>query len=169
MDLGLSVLWATCNVGASSPSDYGGYYAWGETKTKSSYTEENSKTYNVDLPDISGDPAYDAAAANWGSGWRMPTKEELDELVDKCDWQWTTQRGHNGCKVTGPNGNSIFLPAAGWRFGTSYVDGSNGCYWSSTSYGSDNHVTCLGFYDGGHYVVSDDRHYGYGVRPVSDK
>ena len=169
VDLGLSVLWATCNVGASSPSDYGNYYAWGETKTKSSYTEENSKTYNVDLPDISGDPKYDAATANWGEGWRMPTKEELEELVDKCDWQWTTQRGHNGYKVTGPNGNSIFLPAAGWRFGISTIDGSNGLYWSSTPYGSDTRASKLSFYDGGHYVVSDDRDYGESVRPVLDK
>ena len=171
VDLGLSVLWATCNVGASSPSDYGNYYAWGETKTKSSYTKENSKTYNVDMPDISGEPKYDAATANWGEGWRMPTKEELDELVDKCGWQWTTQGGHNGYKVTGPNGNSIFLPAAGWRAGTSLDrTGGNGYYWSSTPLGgSTQSAYRLYFYSGNHNVDWNYRRFGRSVRPVSDR
>ena len=171
VDLGLSVLWATSNVGASSPSDYGDYYAWGETKTKSSYTEGNSKTYNVVMPDISGEPKYDAATANWGEGWRMPTDEELEELIDKCDWQWTTQGGHNGYKVTGPNGNSIFLPAAGRRYGTSLnYAGGIGHYWSSTPYGSDTlDAYRLGFYSGNHNVFWYGRYGGQSVRPVSDK
>ena len=171
VDLGLSVLWATCNVGASSPSDYGNYYAWGETKTKSSYTEGNSKTYNVVMPDISGEPKYDAATANWGEGWRMPTDEELEELIDKCDWQWTTQGGHNGYKVTGPNGNSIFLPAAGWRFGTSlYYAGDSGLYWSSTPYGSNTLIAYYLFFNSGNHSVDwSNRGYGLSVRPVSDK
>ena len=172
VDLGLSVLWATCNVGASSPSDYGNNYAWGETKTKSSYTEENSKTYNVDMPDISGKPKYDAATANWGGGWRMPTKEELKELVDNCSWQWTSKGGHRGCKVTGPNGSSIFLPAVGWRYRTSldYV-GHVGFYLSSTPYGSNNAQSAYGlrFYDVGHSVDWGDRSRGQSVRPVLDK
>ena len=171
VDLGLSVLWATSNVGASSPSDYGDYYAWGETKTKSSYTEGNSKTYNVVMPDISGEPKYDAATANWGEGWRMPTDEELEELIDKCDWQWTTQGGHNGYKVTGPNGNSIFLPAAGWRLGTSLCFAGGNCvYWSSTPLGSNALIAYyLSFYCGNLNVVWTDRYLGQGVRPVSDK
>lgn len=171
VDLGLSVRWATCNVGASSPSDYGNYYAWGETKTKSSYTEGNSKTYNVDMPDISGEPKYDAATANWGEGWRMPTDEELEELIDKCDWQWTTQGGHNGYKVTGPNGNSIFLPAAGWRVGTSLgIAGDGGNYWSCPPNGSGTLFACGLFFDSGRrLVVWSYRHYGQSVRPVSDK
>ena len=171
VDLGLSVRWATCNVGASSPSDYGNYYAWGETKTKSSYTEGNSKTYNVDMPDISGEPKYDAATANWGEGWRMPTDEELEELIDKCDWQWTTQGGHNGYKVIGPNGNSIFLPAAGWRYGTSLANaGDGGYYWSSTPYGSFTlRAYYLNFFSGRHYVGWFNRYGGRSVRPVSDK
>ena len=171
VDLGLSVLWATSNVGASSPSDYGNYYAWGETKTKSSYTEGNSKTYNVVMPDISGEPKYDAATANWGEGWRMPTKEELEELVDKCDWEWTSQSGRNGYKVTGPNGNSIFLPAAGWRYGTSLDSaGDGGSYWSSTPYGSDT-LSAYGLYfrSGNHNAIWNYRYYGRSVRPVSDK
>ena len=171
VDLGLSVLWATSNVGASSPSDYGDYYAWGETKTKSSYTDGNSKTHNVVMPDISGEPKYDAATANWGEGWRMPTKEELEELVDKCDWEWTSQSGRNGYKVTGPNGNSIFLPAAGWRFGTSLNNaGDNGRYWSSTPYGSNTlGAYYLYFGSGRHGVDWVYRISGQSVRPVSDK
>ena len=171
VDLGLSVLWATSNVGASSPSDYGDYYAWGETKTKSSYTEGNSKTYNVVMPDISGEPKYDAATANWGEGWRMPTDEELEELIDKCDWQWTTQGGHNGYKVTGPNGNSIFLPAAGWRYVSSLNNaGDSGLYWSSTPGGSGTLDSYgLLFFSGGRNVDWSLRYGGQSVRPVSDK
>ena len=171
VDLGLSVLWATSNVGASSPSDYGDYYAWGETKTKSSYTEGNSKTYNVVMPDISGEPKYDAATANWGEGWRMPTKEELEELVDKCDWEWTSQSGRNGYKVTGPNGNSIFLPAAVWRYGTSLNGaGDYGNYWSSTPYGSNTLSAYNLYFNSGDLSVDCYyRNLGQSVRPVTDK
>ena len=171
VDLGLSVLWATCNVGASSPSDYGNYYAWGETGRKSSYTKENSKNYNVDMPGISGDPKCDAATANWGKGWRMSTMTEFKELVDKCDWQWTTQGGHNGYKVTGPNGNSIFLPAAGWRYETSlFYAGDNGGYWSSSPNGSNTQLAYnLYFHSGSHSVDCYYRIIGRSVRPVSDR
>ena len=168
VDLGLSVLWATCNVGASSPSDYGNYYAWGETDTKLIY--KNSRTYNVDMPDISGDPKYDAVTVNWGGGWRMPTNAEFEELVNKCDWEWTSQGGHNGYKVTGPNGNSIFLPAAGRRGGMSLeYAGDNGYYWSSTSDGGAEGAYCLEFGSGNHYVYRYGRYLGQSVRPVSDK
>ncbi len=132
VDLGLSVKWATCNVGASSVSDYGDYYAWGETETKSNYDEDNSVMLGKDSGDISGNADYDAARANWGGAWRLPTEAEIRELVDKCQWEWTTIEGHSGYKVTGPNGNSIFLPAAGCRYGALLINaGKYGNYWIS--------------------------------------
>ena len=169
VDLGLSVKWATCNVGASRPSDYGNYYAWGETTTKSNYGSSNSRTYEVVTGDISGNPSYDAATANWGSGWRMPTKEEFEELLDKCNWQWTSQGGRNGYKVTCPNGNSIFLPATGWRYGTSLdYAGDFGNYWSSTPYGSNSQNAYYLFFSSGyHYVYGNYRFDGQSVRPVT--
>ena len=119
VDLGLSVKWATCNVGANKPEDYGDYFAWGETETKSSYRENNSITYGKNYSDIGGRSRYDAARANWGGTWRLPTKAELEELENKCTWKWTTQNGVNGYKVTGPNSKSLFLPAANIRSGSS--------------------------------------------------
>ena len=169
VDLGLSVLWATCNVGASSPSDYGNYYAWGETKTKSSYMADNSRTDEVIMSDISGNTRYDAATANWGGGWRMPTKEEFEELLDKCNWQWTSQGGRKGYKVTGPNGNSIFLPAAGWRLRTSLISGDGGYYWSSMLDGSYTVPYRLHFRSDSHYVEHGYRDGEHSVRPVLDK
>ena len=171
VDMGLSVRWATCNVGALSPSDYGNYYAWGETMTKSSYEEDNSRTYKMSMGDISGNPSYDAATANWGDGWRMPTKEEFEELEGKCDWQWTTRGGHNGYDVTGPNGNSIFLPAAGWRLGESLYDaGGLGYYWSSTPDGGGAQDACVLLFVSGNFFVGCSSHEGgRSVRPVSDK
>lgn len=153
VDLGLSVKWATCNVGASKPWEYGDYYAWGETETKSDYSWKtykycrgtdtsmtkyckDSKYGTVDNK-TQLDPEDDVAHVKWGGSWRMPTKAERDELVDKCEWSWTTQSGVNGYKVTSKkNGNSIFLPAAGYRGGSSHLAGSYGFYWSSSLYGS---------------------------------
>ena len=132
VDLGLSVKWATCNVGATSPEDFGHCFAWGETSPKDEYTEDNCSIYGKQMNDISGNPQYDAATANWGGDWRMPTEYECDELIDKCKWVWVTVNGVEGCKVTGPNGNSIFLPAGWW----------NAEYWSSEScrYYLNNHL-----------------------------
>ena len=171
VDLGLSVLWATCNVGASSPSDYGNYYAWGETTTKSSYTKASSRTYEVSMGNISGNTRYDAATANWGGGWRMPTKVEFEELVDRCNWQWTSQGDRNGYRVIGPNGNSIFLPAAGLRYETLLIGEDEQClYWSSTPYGSDaQYAYYLLSFSGGHDVSYVSRYKGRSVRPVLDK
>ena len=169
VDLGLSVKWATCNVGATSPEDYGNYYAWGETTTKSSYTRDNSKTYYVKMGDIAGNSSYDAARANWGGNWRMPTKAEMQELIDKCNWTWTTQNGVKCYKVTSKtNGNSIFLPAAGYRFGSSlYYAGSDGYYWSSTPYGNYGiNAYYLFFNSSVHFMDYGNRIYGQSVRPV---
>ena len=171
VDLGLSVKWATCNVGANKPEDYGDYFAWGETSTKSSYTSDNSKTYGKRMNDIRGNSQYDAARANWGGTWRLPTKAELEELKNKCTWRWTTQNGVKGYKITGPNGNSIFLPAAGYRFGSSLNGaGERGRYWSSTPDESGSDSACgLYFSSGSQSVDWGFRDYGRSVRPVSDE
>ena len=170
VDLGLpsGLKWATCNVGASTPGDYGDYFAWGETRTKSEYWSENCSSYGKDWGDIGGNSSRDAARANWGGSWRMPTEAEFQELVDNCTWTWTTQNGKNGCKVTGPNGNSIFLPVAGCRDGDELVDdGEYGYYWSSTPYGSSTDLAYFLSFDEGHQGVDwDFRDYGLSVRPV---
>ena len=181
VDLGLSVLWASCNVGAESPEEYGDYFAWGETTTKSSYSYYNSvtqdwsismlKSYGIIGADGNLTSAYDAATANWGDKWRMPTLDEMEELDNQCTWKWTTQNGVNGYKVTGPNGNSIFLPAAGHRSNTSLFDaGSKGDYWSGSLDLYINDSACsLRFFSNGHGCVTPlDRYAGYTVRPVTE-
>ena len=171
VDLGLSVKWATCNVGANKPEDYGNYYAWGETSTKSSYTKSNSKTYGKQMNDIKGNSQYDAARANWGGTWRLPTKAELEELKNKCTWTWTAQNGVKGYKVTGPNGNSIFLPAAGDPNGSSlHADGSYGYCWSSTPDDDDldYYAYYLIFCGGGKDVSCSHRFSGFTVRPITE-
>ena len=171
VDLGLpsGLKWATCNVGADNPEDYGNYYAWGETATKSEYNPSNSLTYGRQMNDISGNVKYDVAVANWGGSWRMPTRDEQEELLNNCTWEWTTQNGVNGYKVTGTNGNSIFLPAAGGRDGSSLLNaGEYGYYWSSTPGGIlDGYTYYLGFYNGHEVVDSYYRDIGFPVRPVS--
>ena len=170
VDLGLSVKWATCNMGASSPEDYGDYFAWGETRAKSEYTEENSVTWEKSFSDISGNSQYDAARARWGGSWRLPTKKEWGELKSKCTWTWTSQGGHRGYKVTGPNGKSIFLPAAGCRYGASFnYVGEYGYYWGSSPY--ESYTQCayyLRFDSSNHGVYWDGRDCGRSVRPVSE-
>lgn len=168
IDLGLpsGLKLATCNIGASSPEDYGDYFAWGETSPKAEYTEENNVTNGQQINDFSGDVQYDAATANWGGSWRMPTRAELQELIDECTWTWTTQGGNNGYKVTGPNGNSIFLPPAVYRLGSSLNNaGSYGSYWSSTPSSSSNAFSLL-FDSSSHRVHYGTRYYGFTVRPV---
>ena len=168
VDLGLSVKWATCNVGATFPEDFGHYFAWGETSPKAEYTEENSLTYGKDMSDISGNPQYDAATANWGGEWRMPTEGEMFELLRNCTWIWTTQNGVNGYNVKGPNGNSVFLPATGLRVGSSLdYAGSYGHYWSSTpNYDYGDGAYDLNFGSGGQGMNNDFRYGGLSVRPV---
>ena len=171
VDLGLSsgLKWATCNIGADNPEDYGNYYAWGETETKAEYTEDNSVTFGQQLNDISGNAQYDAAAANWGGTWRMPTKDEIRELIYNCSWTPETQNGVDGFKVTGSNGNYIFIPASGYRDGSSsYIYGE--CYyWSSTphQYSSDYSYILYSDYE----YQSEDMNYRYRgltIRPVSN-
>lgn len=184
VDLGLpsGLKWATCNVGANKPEDYGNYYAWGETATKSDYSSSTSLTYGLSISELQAQgiidengnltSSYDAASANWGGSWRMPTYDEQRELLNNCTWEWTTQNGVNGCKVTGTNGNSIFLPAAGNRSGSSLYDaGGNGFYWSSTPDGDyDYDAYYVGFYSddgqGMYYLINRDD--GFYVRPVTE-
>ena len=179
VDLGLSVKWATCNVGASSPEEYGDYFAWGETTTKSSYDEDNSTTYGLSTSELKSrgiigsdgnlTAAYDAATANWGSKWRMPTRDEIKELNEECTWTWTTQSGVEGCKVTGPNGKSIFLPAAGYRYGT-YLGyaGSYGYCWSATPGSYSSSAYYLSFRSDYYDWYNNFRDFGRSVRPVSE-
>ena len=171
VDLGLSVKWATCNVGASSPTEYGNYYAWGETSTKKEYSEKNSRTHGKDIVNIGGNPSYDAARANWGCSWRLPTLAEFYELIDNCKIKWTTQDGIKGRMFTSKkNGKSIFLSAAGWRYGSSlYSAGEYGNYWCSTpTESSTDSAYALDFNSGrcsSHWSV---RNFGQSVRPVSE-
>ena len=182
VDLGLpsGLKWATCNVGASSPEEYGDYFAWGETTTKSSYTESNSTTWDLSTSKLKSrgiigydgnlTAAYDAATTNWGSKWRMPTLDEIKELNEECTWTWTTQSGVKGYKVTGPNGKSIFLPTAGFRSGSGlYGRGSLGDFWSATLGENDGGGAYdLYFLDGWHSWSYNRRYYGQSVRPVTE-
>ena len=192
VDLGLpsGLKWATCNVGADSPEDYGDYFAWGETQpkdyydwstykycngssttmtkycTKSSYGTVDNKT-TLELTD-------DAAHVNWGGNWRMPTTAEQEELMSSsnCTWTWTTQNGVNGYKVTSVvNRNSIFLPAAGYRYDDGLDDaGSTGDYWSSSLYTNNNNSAYYVYFnssyvDWGNY---GSRYAGRTVRAVCE-
>ena len=180
VDLGLSVKWATCNVGADSPEDYGNYYAWGETETKDTYTSSNSVTYGVEISfDISGNAEYDAATANWGGSWRMPTFDEIVELRRNCTYEYTSLNGITGFVVTGSNGNSIFLPAAGiYVRGILQKEGERACYWSSTPYESGDDFTyetsaCFFGSSPNDYSTltsgwTTGRYHGFSIRPVTD-
>ena len=164
VDLGLSVKWATCNVGANAPEEYGDYFAWGEISPKSSYSSSNySYSNNPSILPMSAD----AANANWGGTWRMPTRAEQDELRTQCTWTWTTQNGVQGYTVNSrTNGNSIFLPAAGYRDNSDlYGAGSFGCYWSSSVYYSSR-AYYLYFYVSSVDWDNSSRYYGQSVRPV---
>ena len=188
VDLGLSVKWATMNVGASKAEDYGNYFAWGETQPKSTYDWSTYKYCNGSSTTLTkycnmssyGNNGFtdnktqlelsdDAARVNWGGGWRMPTDAEWTELREQCTWTWTTQNGKNGYKVTSKsNGNSIFLPAAGCRYDTSLSNaGICGYYWSS-SLDTDGPISAWGVY---FYSSNVSRNYlsrydGRSVRPV---
>lgn len=185
VDLGLSVKWATCNVGADSPGDYGGYYAWGETRTKSSYDWSNYFDYvdgeeddfrkykfgtykNGEQTRIAPSSGHDIARESWGGTWRMPTEGELNELCERCQRKWTTRNGHNGYVVTGPNGNSIFLPAAGWRDGTSSYYVGEACYYRSSTLSPYNSIDHYFYFSGERHLIRAFRKNGLSVRPVTE-
>jgi hypothetical protein len=176
IDLGLpsGTKWACCNVEASAPEEYGNYYAWGETQPKNVY---NWDTYQYgsswdNVVNIGSDIAgtsYDAATANWGAPWRMPSLTQIQELIENTTSTWTTQNGVKGRKFTGSNGGTIFFPAAGYRwYGELSNAGSGGYYWSSTLRESGPGIAYYlrfdssGAYWYGYYYRDD----GLTVRPV---
>ena len=187
IDMGTGVKFACCNVGASSPVEYGDYFAWGETKTKSNYdwsTYSQCRGSSSTMTKYCNNSSYgtvdnktkleltdDAARANWGSPWRMPTIEELTALNDKCTWTWTTISNVAGYKVTSTNGSILFFPAAGCRSEASLNNaGSYGNYWSSSLYTSSAiDARELYFSSSGHSTSSiSSRFGGRSVRPVSE-
>lgn len=189
VDLGLpsGLLWASCNIGASSPTDYGNYYAWGETQPKDVYYWSTYMFGNNfhELTKYCTDPSFglngftdglttlqpsdDAATANWGGGARMPTQAEWEEMVGNTTHQWVTIDGVSGQCFTGPNGNSIFLPAAGFRWSSEFGSvGGCGRYWSSSLHaGKPSHAWyCYFKSDDVSSRYGDCRFYGYSVRAV---
>ncbi len=170
IDLGLpsGLKWASCNMGASSPTDIGGYYSWGEISTKNEYWQENSVTRERALGDIAGNSQFDAPRALWGSTWRLPTKAEMDELVFQCSWRWTVQNGVPGYTITGPNDNSIFLPAGGFITGVTVSrKGVFGYYWTTEPMANSAYAYGLYFNESGYEVGGCDRSLGVCVRPVT--
>lgn len=181
VDLGLSVKWATCNVGASRFTDYGDYFAWGETEPKEDYswvtyrwgdgTGETINKYGISIDYVFVlESLDDAATVNWGKSWRMPTIFELQDLENKCTWEWKIINGVNGYKITAKNNNWIFLPAAGKRFGTSSGDVGSGChYWSSSVDERNSNIAYYLYFSSNiKSTLYSRRYYGYSVRPVSD-
>lgn len=169
VDLGLSVKWATTNVGASSPENYGGYYAWGETEEKDYYSE---KTYKykygnsyIDIGDNICGSQYDVAHVKWGSSWRMPTYAEFEELERECRKEIAVINGVTGCKYTAKNNKSIFLPMGGWKMYTSVDDkGTDFCFWTGTKEGIRAYVQLYSY----NKSLLGLRYLGLSVRPVSE-
>jgi len=172
VDLGLSVYWASCNLGAEKPEDYGDYYAWGETKPKNRYKDEDYAYYNssscsfIDIGQDIGGTEYDATTVNLGKDWRMPTKDEVKELMNNCTWVWVQINNTNGYKVIGKNGNTIFLPASGLK--VVYEAGKNKhlTYWTSSSL---NNSTANAFVYFGSEIgfFPYDKYEGLVIRPVT--
>lgn len=186
VDLGLSVKWSTINVGAIHPEDYGYYFAWGEFHQNENCNWETYKWCNKDYKSLTKycvssefgtvdnktvlDMQDDAAHMHWGSAWRTPTKEELEELRTQCSWAWETKNGVAGFTVIGPNGNSIFLPATGYRQDTKTVASeTRGRYMSSsldTEFSSNMYF--LSFVSDDVLISRDYRSFGLVIRPVFD-
>lgn len=190
IDLGLpsGVKWATYNVGATEPEGWGDHFAWGELETKEEYYTNSCYTYEMKLDDISGNPEFDVASAQWGDGWRMPRLQDYYELITECNWTWTTVNGVKGFKVMSKtNGNYIFLPSSGFMntnaataAGTEGVldQGSWGYYWTSTpyddsgdqGYGVNTHKRAVFFNFSSSAYITDVglRGNGFTIRPVID-
>jgi hypothetical protein len=181
VELGLSVKWATCNIGASNPTEYGGYFSWGGTYSKKSFNSYDCSTYYKSRNELKSGgyidndfnltTKYDAANFIWNGTWRVPTYQEISELKDKCKWTYITQNNVVGYLVTGPNGNSIFLPAAGHIVLTELRDaGTCGSYWSSTPDNGVNLAYRLGFNTSDNWIYSGylSRECGAPIRAVTE-
>ena len=171
-DLGLSVKWASWNVGASAPEGFGGRYGWADPTGKKRTTELNDYPSATPPENICG-TEYDIARTQWGDGWRVPSQAEFQELVDNCTWEWTEVNGVTGRRATAANSNSIFFPAAASRDGETVSNqvGQRGCYWSGTLYpGNDaRYAYYFYFYEGNQQPARNSRRYmGYSVRPVKE-
>ena len=171
VDLGLpsGTKWASYNVGATKPEEYGNYYAWGETETKDIYSEDSYDYANISN-DIAGSD-YDVAHVKWGGSWRMPSEDQVNELIDNCTRKWIRSNGVLGTQVTGPNGNTIFLPHAGRYDKDGYLTDlqSSGAhfYWSSTLLSSNyKSARILRLESDRWYVGYWSRYVGFPVRPV---
>lgn len=168
VDLGLSVLWATCNIGARYPFERGEYFSWGEVDTKSNFSIENYKYEDRNIGKNISSTSYDAATKRWGENWRIPTLVEMKELINSCLWEKTTVQGCKGYKITGKNGKFIFLPATGMDLGPGHgLVGADACeYWTATlSEEYDFNAYCLSWNE----IDDPYRAYGLCIRPVSNK
>lgn len=194
MDLGLSVKWATCNIGATKPEDFGNYYAWGEVEQKNIYNWEtykwcdgsiyglNKYCYGIEHKPVNEEHDNikrlesndDIAHIKLGDKWRMPTIGEIIELISNCEAEWTTLNGVRGCRFTSKkNGNSIFLPAAGVRYDEGLGSYGLGEYWSSSVNSGYNpsSASILGFFYSDSLTVDfgyEERSRGLTIRPVSE-
>ena len=173
VDLGLSVYWASCNLGAEKPEDYGDLFSWGETKSKTSFFQSTYSLFDyqstncIDIGDNICGTEYDAARALLGEDWRLPSKNELEELLNNCTWEWTQINNINGYRVQGNNGNSIFIPAAGYNpLGVHISIGQWLGYWSGNSSGENRAKVMMKL--GGNPVFSTiERWCGLSIRPVT--
>lgn len=173
IDMGVAGKWACCNVGANTPFQSGNFYAWGEKEAKSEYSDNYAYYHDGsydDLGDISGNDAYDVAAVKWTGTWKLPTQACLNSLLSNCFFEATTMEGVAGILLTAQNGNRIFLPAAGYRFGTgSFGEGSYTGIWSSTPDPSNvTYSIGLDFYNGTSNIGGSNRMVGIPVRPVAE-
>lgn len=167
IDLGLSVKWADCNVGSTSSVPTGGLYGWGDASGKK--TSKDIEDYWLDVNDISG-TKHDIATAMWGDSWCIPTKSHWKELVEKCEWKIEKSQEMQGYRVTGPNGNSIFLPFTGLRFGETVTNKNAGYYWTSENVPNDKECAFYYYIDTEYFNdIITTRNYiysGRAIRPI---